>query len=352
MQADSPIAQRWQLMREHLNERQRRTFAAAEARVLGRGGIAQVVAATGMMRNTIVAGMRELDGTDNEFIAPEPLAPATATRRSGGGRKTATHKDPTLVPDLLALVDPSTRGDPESPLRWTCKSLRTLADELRARGHAISHVVVAELLKLQGYSLQGNAKVVEGNQSPDRNAQFEPAMFHAMDHLGAAQFITRLGLTLDEPGVLEAGKNDWLQAPEWQALRHYVEDTFVLTDPFELFVAQNLALDGQLYPLIYGSFVDEHIAIQGGTAVAMLTAFMPEWHDESARWIDAVVKTAASESGANHLLISGWARAWSARAAMALEPVARLALGENGSAALQAAQAVLSQRLQKAGLAL
>lgn len=179
-----------------------------------------------------------------------------------------------------------------------------------------------------------------------------PAMFHAMDHLGAAQFLTRLGLTLDEPGVLEAGKNDWLQGPEWQALRHYVEDTFVLTDPFELFVAQNLALDGQLYPLIYGSFVDEHIAIQGGTAVAMLTAFMPEWHDESARWIDAVVKTAAAESGANHLLISGWARAWSARAARALEPVARLALGETGADALQAAQAVLTQRLQKAGLAL
>jgi hypothetical protein len=187
MQADSPIVQRWQLMREHVNERQRRTFAAAKARVLGRGGIAQVAAATGMMRNTIVAGMRELDGTDNEFIAPEPLAPATATRRSGGGRKLATHKDPTLVPDLLALVDPSTRGDPESPLRWTCKSLRTLADELKARGHAISHVVVAELLKLQGYSLQGNAKVVEGNQSPDRNAQFEHINARVAAALAAGQ---------------------------------------------------------------------------------------------------------------------------------------------------------------------
>src|ERR1700712_4175235 len=150
MQAESSIAQRWSLMREHLNERQRRTFAAAEARVLGRGGIAQVVAATGLSRNTIVAGMQELDGTDNEFIAPEPLAPAKATRRSGGGRKSASHKDPTLIPDLLALVDPSTRGDPESPLRWTCKSLRVLTDELKAQGHAISRVVVGQLLKLQG----------------------------------------------------------------------------------------------------------------------------------------------------------------------------------------------------------
>ena len=84
-----------------------------------------------------------------------------------------TQKDPTLVSDLLSLVDPATRGDPQSPLRWTCKSLRMLADELKAMGHAISHVVVGQLLKSEGYSLQGNAKIIEGNQSPDRNAQFE-----------------------------------------------------------------------------------------------------------------------------------------------------------------------------------
>ncbi len=141
--------------------------------MLGRGGISQVVAATGISRNTVMAGMQELDGTSNEFLSAEPLAPAKATRRSGGGRKPATAKDPTLVSDLLALVDPVTRSDPESPLRWTCKSLRVLADELRAGGHSISHVVVGQLLKLEGYSLQANAKVIEGNQSPDRNAQFE-----------------------------------------------------------------------------------------------------------------------------------------------------------------------------------
>ncbi len=126
-----------------------------------------------------------------------------------------------------------------------------------------------------------------------------PAMFHAMDNLGVAQYLTRLGLALAEPEALDAGKQAWLEAPEWQGLRRYVEDTLVVQDPFELFVAQNLALDGLLYPLIYGSFVDDHIALQGGTAVAMLTAFMPEWHDETARWIDAVVKTAAGESDAN-----------------------------------------------------
>lgn len=178
-----------------------------------------------------------------------------------------------------------------------------------------------------------------------------PAMFHAMDHLGAAQYLTRLGLALEEPAVLEAGRAAWLDDPRWQVLRRYVEDTLVVKDPFELFVAQNLALDGQLYPLIYGAFVDDHLALQGGTAVAMLTAFMPEWHDESAKWVDAVVKTAAAESDANRALIAGWARTWAERARAALAPVAELALGAAGEAALADARATLDARLKKAGLA-
>jgi hypothetical protein len=138
------------------------------------------------------------------------LGPATATRRSGGGRKSATHKDPALVPDLLALVDPSTWGDPESPLRWTCKSLRTLADELKARGHAISHVVVAELLKLQGYSLQGNAKVVEGNQSPDRNAQFEHINARVAAALAAGQPVISVDTKKKElVGPYKNGGREW-----------------------------------------------------------------------------------------------------------------------------------------------
>lgn len=177
-----------------------------------------------------------------------------------------------------------------------------------------------------------------------------PALFHAMDHLGVAQYLTRLGLTLEEPGTLEAGRNAWLGDPHWQVLRRYIEDTFVLKDPFELFVAQNLALDGQLYPLIYGSFVDEHLAMQGGTAVAMLTAFMPEWHDESARWVDAVVKIAAAESDANHELIGSWARQWADRAQAALAPVAELALGADGKQALADAKARLEARIEKSAL--
>ena len=177
-----------------------------------------------------------------------------------------------------------------------------------------------------------------------------PAMFHAMDNLGVAQYLTRLGLALDDPSVLDHGKQDWLSDPRWQVLRRCVEDIFVVEDPFELFVAQNLALDGLLYPLIYGSFVDEHVALQGGTAVAMLTAFMPEWHDESARWVDAVVKTAAAESDANRRQISLWVQAWTERAQAALAPVAELALGDAGQDALAEARATLTERCRKAGV--
>lgn len=176
------------------------------------------------------------------------------------------------------------------------------------------------------------------------------AMFHAMDNLGVAQYLTRLGLALDDPSVLDEGKQAWLNDANWQVLRRLVEDTLVVQDPFELFVAQNLALDGLLYPLIYGSFVDDHVALQGGTAVAMLTAFMPEWHDESARWVDAVVKTAAAESDANRLLISAWVQAWTERAQAALAPIARLALGEAGGAALDDAATALADRCRKAGV--
>jgi phenol hydroxylase P1 protein len=176
--------------------------------------------------------------------------------------------------------------------------------------------------------------------------------FHSMDHLGIAQYLTRLGLAVDEPGVLDAGKNDWLNDPRWQVLRRLVEDTLVLKDPMEMFVAQNLALDGQLYPLIYGSFVDEHLTIKGGTAIAMLTSFMPEWHDETARWVDAVVKTAAAESAENMALISEWTKVWSERVQAALAPVAEIALGEQGQEALLEVRAAYNARVAKAGLAI
>ena len=147
-----------------LTERSRRLWAATEARALGHGGIERVKQATGLARSTIERGMRELASGD--VLSPE------RTRRPGGGRKRASDKDVTLTADLDALVEPTASGDPDSPLRWTSKSVRRLADELRALGHEVSHNLVAELLHGSGYSLQANRKTREGPQHPDRDAQF------------------------------------------------------------------------------------------------------------------------------------------------------------------------------------
>ena len=148
-----------------MTERSRRLWAATEAQSLGHGGVSAVSRATGINRNTIMKGIRELE-------SPETLAP-DRVRRPGGGRKPASELDVSLKADLESLIDPVTRGDPESPLRWTCKSVRKLAAELGEKGHEVSHTVVASLLHDLGYSLQANRKVREGSAHPDRNEQFE-----------------------------------------------------------------------------------------------------------------------------------------------------------------------------------
>jgi hypothetical protein len=139
-------------------------WAASEARALGHGGIALVERATGISRSTIQRGLRELEGRTQ--------LPPDRTRQVGGGRKRTTAIDPTVLRDLDALVEPTAPGDPDSPLRWSCKSTRTLAVALQALGHSVSHTVVAELLHELGYSLQSNVKTREGRQHPDRDAQF------------------------------------------------------------------------------------------------------------------------------------------------------------------------------------
>jgi Rhodopirellula transposase DDE domain len=145
-------------------ERSRRVWAATEAQAIGYGGIALVARATGMAESTIQRGLHDLQ-------VRHPLPPSRS-RRAGGGRKRATVTDPTLLRDLDALVEPTAPGEPDSPLRWTSKSVRTLAVALDGLGHHVSHTVVAELLHALGYSLQGNVKTREGRQHPDRDAQF------------------------------------------------------------------------------------------------------------------------------------------------------------------------------------
>jgi hypothetical protein len=156
------------LLTMEMDERRRRQWAGAEARQWGRGGVKAVAAATGLSRNTVMAGMGEW-----ELPAPQRVQAAGRVRREGGGRKTLTAVNPELVKALEAVVEPSTRGDPESPLRWTCKSLRRLAEELTRQDHPVSPNTVAALLKAANYSLQANRKTREGNRHPDRNAQFE-----------------------------------------------------------------------------------------------------------------------------------------------------------------------------------
>jgi transposase len=163
------IRRKFQALEVVLDERSRRQWAAAEAKELGYGGVSAVARATGFARDTIQLGLRELEYRQQHPEEPTP----DRLRKTGGGRKQLTQTDPALVSALEALVEPLTRGDPESPLRWTCKSTRKLADELRRCGHGVGYRTVAWLLHEAGYSLQANRKTREGNQHPDRNAQFE-----------------------------------------------------------------------------------------------------------------------------------------------------------------------------------
>ncbi len=161
------IKKRFHFLQGKLDEKTRRCFVTAEALAIGKGGISAVSRATGMSRRAIRQGAKELQ---EDWI---PVGIGGRMRKPGGGRKRTAAWDPKLINDMESLVEPTTRGDPESPLRWTCKSVRRLAEELKRTGHKTSHRMVAELLHELGYSLQANRKTLEGASHPDRNAQFE-----------------------------------------------------------------------------------------------------------------------------------------------------------------------------------
>jgi transposase len=175
-QVGESVARRYAVLRPYLDERQRRLVLAAEAAELGRGGIKAVALATGVHPDTVTKGVRELEGGGE---------PSGRVRAPGGGRKPASETDPELVPALRTLVEPQTRGDPESPLVWTSKSTKNLADALSAAGHPVSDRTVARMLRAQGFSLQANAKVTEGRQHLDRDAQFGYLNTQVIEHLTA-----------------------------------------------------------------------------------------------------------------------------------------------------------------------
>ena len=199
------LATKFTALFPHLDERQRRLLLGAEAASLGRGGIAAVALAAGMSVPTVTKGLAEVR-------AGEP--PSGRVRAAGGGRKRLTETDPGLAVALEALVDPETRGDPGSPLRWTTRSTRVLAQALTEAGHPCSHMRVAEALHELGYSLQGNAKQLEGKQHPDRDAQFRHINAVAGRYLRAGDPVVSVDtkkkeLVGDDPGYKNVGK-------EWQ----------------------------------------------------------------------------------------------------------------------------------------
>ncbi len=165
---EARIRRKFRMVAVELDERRRRQWAAAEARDTGWGGISLVARATGLSRPTIMAGLKELD-----LSSKRRAVTGARVRSPGGGRRPLTQSDPGLLEALERLIDPATRGDPMSPLRWTCKSTDKLAEELTRQNHPVSDRTVAMLLKQQGYSLQANRKTREGSSHPDRNAQFE-----------------------------------------------------------------------------------------------------------------------------------------------------------------------------------
>ena len=167
---EAQIKERYESVKDSLTERARRLFVAAEARAAGHGGIAAASRVTGMARSVIGDGIKELNAIEANGA---PNLEPTRSRRPGGGRKKLEDKHPELLGELQALVDATTRGDPESPLLWTARSLRNLVDAMTEKGFKMSPSTLSRLLKKLGYSLQSNKKRLEGEQHPDRNAQFE-----------------------------------------------------------------------------------------------------------------------------------------------------------------------------------
>ena len=198
------LAAKFEAIFPHLDERQRRLLIGAEARSIGHGGIRLVARAAGVREATVSLGADQLDSGE---------APLGRVRRAGGGRKRTVDLDPGLRPALLALVEPDVRGDPMSPLRWTTKSIRHLAAELTRQGHRTSADTVADVLREEGFSLQGNAKTIEGRQHPDRDGQFHYINEQAKNHIDAGDPVISVDTKKKEiVGPYRNGGREWRPA--------------------------------------------------------------------------------------------------------------------------------------------
>jgi hypothetical protein len=239
MDTDALITARYNALEDFLDERQRRLYAAAEAKVLGHGGVKRVWEATGVARGSILAGLKELERV------PEVRAVSGERRRvrsAGAGRKKLVEQNPSVREALERLVEPDTRGDPETPLRWTCKSLMQLSRELNAQGHTISHVSVGVLLKELGYSLQGNRKTLEGTSHPDRNAQFENINAKSKAALLARQPVISVDTKKKElVGQYKNGGKEWRPKgePEKVKVHDFVDVELGRASPYGVYDVAN-----------------------------------------------------------------------------------------------------------------
>jgi len=215
MNGGDAIQRRFEALHPFLDERTRRLMVAAEAQAIGYGGISLVARATGVARDTISRGLEELK---------TPADPHSGgIRHPGGGRKRTIDVDSTLREDLEKLIDPTERGDPESPLRWTLKSLRHLAKELKRMGHQTSHRMVAKILHDLGYSLQANRKTLEGSSHPDRDAQFEHINRQAQEHFATSDPVISVDTKKKElVGQFKNGGREW--RPQGKAEKVKVHD--------------------------------------------------------------------------------------------------------------------------------
>ena len=229
MQTEQKIAEKLAIVLPHLNEKQRRLLIAAEARTLGWGGISQVAKATGVSRVTIHKALTEI--ADKKILAER-------IRKPGGGRKDITEYYPNILEKLEALVDPVSRGDPRSPLRWTCKSTRQLSQELGQKGYAISNVTVADLLHRLDYSLQANAKTLEGASHPDRDAQFEYINSRVREFLRRQQPVISVDTKKKElVGNFKNGGKEWQPKgePEKVEIHDFASPEFPKVIPYGVY---------------------------------------------------------------------------------------------------------------------
>ena len=227
------VQRKYELLGDILDERGRRFWAAAEASELGRGGVSTVARATGLSRTTIYQGIDELRG--GKKLSPPPRE---RVRAAGGGRRPLTQKDPQILASLERLVDPTTRGDPESPLRWTCKSTRQLADALREQGHPIGRQTVCELLGHLGYSLQANRKTREGSAHIDRDRQFEYINAQVMAQQSRGQPVISVDTKKKElVGDFKNAGRDWRPKGKPQEVRShdFMDDELGKVNPYGVY---------------------------------------------------------------------------------------------------------------------